>query len=248
MANSTFAVLKQRMLQLAGSNYNANDATRLELAGNCINQALGIIQGVIKGHPYTLDTGNSITATSSAPYGTVLSETNIIEILQVSQRVDPRKMTWLPYPLYREYMADPTRLSGTPSWYWSATQELNVSGVNIWTLFFIPTPSGSTTVYYDYEKNIQFTADGTSANAEFSPLPRVYDQWIIDEAKPIFYEIIMPMENATINRAKAAALETRARCRDMIMAMSDGYTQAQSPRERGPMVFKEVQTVTAPSP
>lgn len=244
MANSTFSSLKQRLLQLSGSNYNANDATRLELAGNCINQALGIIQGVIKGHPFTLDIGNSITATSTTPFGTVLPDTNIIEVLQVSQRVDPRKMVWIPYTLYRQYMADPTRLSGTPSWYWTATQEVNVTGTNVWSLYFIPTPSGSTTVYYDYEKNIQFSADGTTANAEFSPLPSTYDKWIIDEAKPIFYEIIMPMENATIMRAQGQALETRARCRDMIMAPADGYTQAQSPRERGPMVFKEVQSTT----
>lgn len=246
MANTTFANLKIRFLQLAGSNYNSNDATRLELAGSVINQALGIIQGEIKGHPFTLDINNTVTATITTPYGTALSDTNIIEILQVSQRIDPRKMVWIPYTLYMQYMADPTRFSGTPNLYWTATQAVNGSGQNIWTLFFVPTPASAITIYYDYIKNLQFTADGTGANAEFSPLPTVYDAWIYAEAKPIFYEIIAPMENSMIQRAYAQAIEARQRYRTMILSMADGYRQAQSVRERGPMIIRQVDTASLP--
>lgn len=248
MANTTFGTLKTTFLRLCGNNYNSNDSVRLQLAGQCINQALGIIQSEIKGHPFTLDINNTVTSTTTTPYGTNLSDTDIIEILQVSQRVDPRKMTWIPYTLYRQYMADPSRLAGTPSWFWTATQAVNGSGQNIWTLYFIPTPGTATTIYYDYEKNIQFTSDTSSADAQFSPLPTTYDRWIFDEAKPLFYEIISPMERDVIDKAYAKALRTRAECKGAILTPADGYLQAQSPRERGPMVFQQVLATNAPTP
>lgn len=246
MANTTFANLKIKFLRRCGNQFNANDSTRLELAGNCINSALGIIQGEIKGHPFTLDTNNTVTATITTPYGTALADTDIIEILDVSQRVDPRKLVWIPYALYKEYMADPTRFAGTPNLYWTATQAVNGSGQNIWTLFFIPTPSSAITIYYDYIKNLQFSSDGTGANDSYSPLPTVYDEWIYAEAKPMFYEIIDPTNDAMINRAAGQALEARDRFRRMIMAGADQYTQAQSLRDRGPMIIKRVQTTPAP--
>lgn len=246
MANTTFSTLKTTALSLFGNNLNANDSLKLELVGSCINQALSIIQGEIKGHPFTLDINNTVSSTTTTPYKTDLADTNIIEILQVSQRSDPRKMTWIPYTQYMEYMADPTRLSGTPSWYWTAIQNLNGSGQNIWSLFFIPTPASAITIYYDYVKNLQFSANGTSANAEYSPLPTTFDAWIYAEAKPIFYEIIMPEANAVIQRASAQALEARQRFKSMILSPADGYQQVQSRRQYSPYYYSQVGQVSAP--
>jgi len=245
MANTSFANLKINLLRLSGNQYNANDSTKLSLAGNCINRALGIIQGEIKGHPYTLDYNNTVTATITTPYGTALSDTDIIDIFEVNQRIDPRKMQWIPYSLYKEYLADPTRFTGTPSLFWTALQTLNVSGQNIWTLFFIPTPSSAITIYYDYIKNLQFSSDGTGADASYSPLPSVFDGWIYDEAKPFIYEILDSKNQNVINSAKASALESRKRYKSMIMSPADGYTQIASSRERGQLLLNRVATTTA---
>lgn len=245
MANTLFSQLKINLLRLAGNAYNANDTTKLSLAGNCINSALGIIQGEIKGHPFTLDTGNTVTATIISPYGTPLADTDIIEVVDCSQRIDARKMSWIPYQEYLYYMANPALFSGTPSLYWTALQTLNVSGQNIWTLFFIPTPSSAITIYYDYVKNLQFSSDGSSADASYSPLPTVFDKWIIDEAKPFIYEIMDSKNQAVINAAMVNAEKSRKRYKQMILSNADGYTQVASVRERGPMIIKRVETTTA---
>lgn len=245
MANTTFSNLKINFLRSCGNNYNANDATKLQIAGNCINQALGIIQGEIKGHPFTLDINNQVTATITTPYKTDLVDTDIIEILQVSQRSDPRKMEWIPYTEYLRLMADPSRFAGIPSLFWTAVQSVNVSGVNIWSLFFIPTPSSAITIYYDYVKRLSFSSDGTSADAEYSPLPVVYDSWIMDEARPKFYEVIAPMETNLIMRAEKKAMESRERYKAMILSMADGYTQVKSVRDNAPLIIKRVGTTTA---
>lgn len=245
MANSTFANLKINLLRLAGNQYNASDATKLALAGNCLNRALGIIQGEIKGHPYTLDTDNTVTSVIISPYGTPLVDTDIVEIVDVSQRVDPRKMTWIPYQQYLNYLADPSRVVGTPSLFWTALQALNISGQNIWTLFFIPTPGSAITIYYDYEKNLQFSSDGPAADASFSPLPSVYDGWLYDEAKPFLYEIIDSKNRALIDSAILAAERSRKRYKTMILSSADGYTQVSSVRDRGPLLLKRVETTPA---
>ena len=245
MANTTFANLKIMFLRRCGNQYNSGDSTRLELAGNCINSALGIIQGEIKGHPFTLDINNTVTSTITTPYKTDLVDTDIIELLSVQERVDPKKLVWIPYALYKEYQADPTRFSGTPNLYWTVVQAVNASGQNIWSLLFIPTPSSAITIYYDYIKNLRFSSDGTSADASYSPLPNVYDEWIYAEAKSMFYEIIDPMNHALIQRSATQALEARQRFRSMIMNGADTYLQVQSPREAGPMIIRRVQTTPA---
>lgn len=245
MANTTFGNLKINLLRLSGNQYNANDATKLQLAGNCINRVLGIIQGVIKGHPYTMDTNNTVAATIVTPYGTPLADTDIIEVINTRQRSDPRKMTWIPYEHYLQYMADPSRFSGIPSLMWTALQAVNGSGQNIWTLFFIPTPSSAITIYYDYVKNLQFSSDGTAADASFSPFPSVFDGWIYDEAKPFIYEILDPKNQNLINSAKAGAKESRLRYKQMILSNADGYEVVASARDQYPLVIKRVQTTNA---
>lgn len=207
---------------------------------------MGIIQGEIKGHPYTLDTNNTVTATIVTPYGTPLADTNIIEVVDCSQRIDPRKMSWIPYQTYLAYMANPALFSGTPSLYWTALQSVNVSGQNIWTLFFIPTPASAITIYYDYVKNLQFSVDGTGADAEFSPLPTVFDGWIYDEAKSFIYEIMDSKNQAVINSARTQAEISRKRYKQMILSNADGYTQVASVRERGPLIIKRVETTATP--
>lgn len=226
--------------------YNSNDSTRLQLAGNCINKALGIIQGEIKGNPYTLDINNTVTATIVTPYGTPLVDTDILEIYQVEQRSNPCKMTWIPYSTYMQWMANPALFSGIPSIFWTATQLVNGSGVNIWTLFFIPTPGSAITIYYDYVKNLAFSSDGTGADAAYSPLPTSFDEWIFAEAKPMMYEIVDPDNDSKIQRSVTQAIEARSRYRTMIMSGADTYVQVQSVRERGPVVVKYVGTTTAP--
>lgn len=245
MANTTFGNLKINLLRLCGNQYNANDSVKLQDAGNCINSALGIIQSVIKGHPYTIDTANTVTATITTPYGTALSDTNIIEVISVSQRADPNKMKWIPYEQYLAYMADPSRLVGTPSLMWTALQTVNGSGQNIWTLFFIPTPSSAITIYYDYVKNLCFSSDTTTADSEFSPLPTTYDRWIIDEAKPFLYEILDSKNQNVINSAKTQAQESRRLFKQAIMSATDGFVQAASARERMPLIIKRVETTPA---
>jgi len=245
MANTTFANLKINMLRRAGNNYNSSDSTRLQLAGNCINSALSVIQGEIKGHPFTLDTGNTVTTTANQAYVN-LTPTDIIEIVSVQERVDPNKLKWIPYTLYLQYMADPSRFSGTPNMYYTYLQSVNGTGENIWQILFVPTPSSAITIYYDYIKNLRFSSDGTGSDASFSPLPTVYDDWIYSEAKPMFYEIIDPMNTSLIQRSVTQALEARNRFRAMIMAGADQYVQAQSVRERGPMIIKQVDTVALP--
>lgn len=245
MANTTFANLKINLLRLSGNQYNANDATKLQLAGNCINRALGIMQGEIKGHPYTMVTNNTVTANTSSPYNTDLAQTDIIEVINTRQKSDPRKMSWIPYEQYIWLMADPSRFAGIPSLMWTATQALNVSGQNIWSLFFIPTPGSALTIYYDYVKNMQFSSDGTGADASFSPFPTVFDGWIYDEAKPFIYEILDPKNQALIDSATLKAEKSRIRYKAMILSNADGFSQVGSARDTAPLLIKRVQTTNA---
>jgi len=123
---------------------------------------------------------------------------------------------------------------------------LNVSGQNIWTLFFIPTPSAAITIYYDYIKNMAFSSDGTGADASYSPLPTTFDGWIIDEAKPFIYEILDSKNQGVIAAATANAIQSRKRYKQMILSNADGYTQVASVRERGQLIVKRVETLTLP--
>lgn len=245
MANTNFSNLKINFLRLCGNQYNANDATKLQLAGNCINRALSIIQGEIKGHPYTLDTVNTVTAIIVTPFGTALVDTDIIEIISVSQRTDPNKLTWIPYEKYLAFLADPSRVVGTPSLFWTGLQAVNASGQNIWTLYFIPTPGTAITIYYDYVKNIQFSSDGTGADASYSPFPTVFDGWIYDEAKPFLYEILDAKNQGVINSARAQAADSRRRYKTMMLSNADGYSQVASVRDTGQLLLKRVATTAA---
>lgn len=245
MANTTFGNLKKNLLRRCGNSYNANDSVKLELAGGIINDVLSMIQSLIKGHPYTLDTGNTVNTVASQAY-IPLVDTDIVEILQVSQRTTNSKLRYIPYSDYIKLVPNPTLLGGIPELFWTATQAVNITGQNIWTLYFIPTPSSVVAIYYDYEKKLAFSFDGTAADGEFSPLPVTYDAWIYAEAKPFIYEMLDPKNSALITRAAKLALEARALFKNMILSPADGFNQVGSRRDDVPFMYKRVATTPAP--
>lgn len=244
MANTTFANLKIKALRKAGNNYSAADATRLEIAGGIINDVMGMIQTLIKGHPFTLDIGNTVATVASQAYVNLV-DTDIIEVLNVYQRVSDRTLKQITYTEYIEAISDPTRLAGVPDLAWAPTQVIT-NGVPVWTLYFIPTPSAIQTMYYDYVKNLQFSVDGTAADPEFCKLPPVYDAWIYAEFKPLFYEIIDPKNRALIRAAEQARNEARAFYREAIMSQATRTGQAGSARDARDYRYQRVATTPAP--
>lgn len=245
MANTTFGNLKINALRRAGNNYNANDATKLELAGNIINGIMGKIQKWIKGSPWTLDLDNTVNTTADQAY-VDLSDTDILEILQVSQRVTTTKLRQLTRLDYVEAVPDPTKFGGVPEVGWFPKVNVNGSGANIWSIYLVPTPSSVQAMYYDYVKDLKFSADGTGANAEFSKLPPFADEWIYTEFEPLFYRIIDKNNRRLIEGAEATAEKQRP---DYISALSrpkDLVMQAGSARDAYPWIYKPVKTTPTP--
>ena len=173
MANTTFANLKIGALRRA-DHYNANDATLLELAGGIINDVLGLIQSETKESTYWKDLDNTVTATADQEYAE-LSETNILDILAVYQRDSDVKLPRISRRRYIQLFPDTTSSSGKVDTAYAVEQVQNGSGENIFRLYLLPTPSATDTLRYDFLKNARFSADGTSADAEFSPLPSTFD-------------------------------------------------------------------------
>lgn len=229
MANSTFGNLKIKCLRRGGNNYNANDATLLTIMGGIINEVMGEIQTYLKGHPYTLSIGNTVDTVAATAYA-ALAQTDIIEILQFYQRTSNSKLRQYTWQEYIEMVPNPTVFGGVPDAGWAPSQAINGSGQNIWTPYFIPTPSSAITMYYDYVKNLQFSADTSSADAEFSKLPNVYDYWIIAETKPKLIEVLDPKNFSAIAKAEQSAHEKRIIAMQSIWSQVDRYYQAGSAR------------------
>ena len=245
MANTTFGNLKIKCLRRGGNLYNANDATLLTMMGGIINEVMGEIQSYLKGHPYTLDIGNTVATVASQPYVS-LTDTDIIEILQIYQRVSNTKLKQIRYQEYIELIkGNPTLVGGTPEMAWAPSQAVNVSGVNIWSAHLIPTPSSIVTLYYDYVRNLQFSSDGTSADAEFCKLPSVYDYWIIAESKPKILEITDAKNTAAIRKAEESAAQKRAIAMQAIWSQVDQFDQAGTARTQ-PFVYNRVARTSAP--
>lgn len=203
MANTTFANLKINALRRCGNYYNANDTTMLSLAGGLINEALAQIYLKIKKSPFCYDTANTTNTVASQAY-IALADTDIVQILQVYQKVTDTKLTYIPYSEFIALAPDTTNWSGVPEVFWSATQAVDVSGQNIWTLWFAPTPSSAIAIYYDYMKSLALSADG-----DFCKLPQVYDRWIYAEFKPIFLEVVAPKDTNRILSSRAEAERIR---------------------------------------
>lgn len=245
MANTTFANLKINALRKAGNYYNANDATLLQMAGGIINEIFGKINIILKGHPYTLDIGNTISTVASQAYVAPL-DTDIIEILQVYERLTNRKLRQISYVEYIGLSPDPTRFGGVADLAWAPTQTIDVSGNPAWLIYFIPTPSAVMTIYYDYIKNLQFSSDSTSADAEFSKLPPVYDSWIYSEFKPLFYGITDPKNVSLLSKLESKATQDRQFYTTAIMSQTDRYVQVDSIRDTLDYRYNRVATTPIP--
>ncbi len=244
MANMTFANLKIYCLRRAGNHYNANDSTLLEIAGAAINDALSVISTFIKNTAYLYDLENTVNTTTNQAY-VDLTDTDIVDILQVYQRVSDTKLKRISRAEYAALVPDTTRGAGIPEYAFCPTQALNGSGQNIWSLYLYPIPSSVVAIYYDYIKNLRFSADGTGADAEFSPLPTIYNKWIADEFRPIFFGIVDPANVNKIRMAEQLAKETRAMFSTDIRVGADEVMQPASYASRS-VITRRVETTPAP--
>lgn len=246
MANTTFANLKINALHKAGNNYNASDATKILIAGGIINDVLGFIGTQIKGHPYTLATGKTVSTVASQAY-VALTDTDILELLQFYQQTTNTKLRQITWEEYVQLVPNTSVMGGIPDMLWAPIQAVNGSGVNIWTVYFLPTPSSVISMTYDYIKSLKFSVDTTAADAEFCKLPSTFDDWIYQEFKPRFYEIIDSTNRARIQTAKESAMDARKTFKDMIMSQADRVPQVNSRRGYAASIYKRVQTTTVPS-
>jgi len=240
MANTTLGNLKINALRRCGNYYNANDTTMLAIAGGLINDALAAIYQKIKKSPYCYDTANTTTTVADQAY-IALTDTDIVQILQVYQKETDTKLTYIPYTDFVAIAPDTTNWSGTPEVCWSATQAVNVSGQNIWTLWFLPTPSDAITIYYDYMRDLSLSAD-----ADFCKLPSIYDRWIYAEFKPLFYEIVAPKDTNRILSARSEAAVIRAQCAEDINLHPDTPVVMESFMTSATVSRKRVETTPTP--
>lgn len=245
MANTTFANLKINALRRAGNSYNSSDSTRLSMAGSIINDVLSMIGQYIKGHPYTLDIGNTVSTVADQAY-VDLTDTNIIEVLQFTQRSTNSKLKQVNYEEFVSMFPNTTLVGGVPELVWSPTQTVSVSGVPTWRIYLGWTPSSVITMYYDYVKNLRFSADGTGADSEFSPLPPVYDRWIYAEFAPIWYGIISPEAISRIQKAEAVALEVRTQCLNDLKNAISHQMQMGNYGDDKPVVYRLVSVTPQP--
>lgn len=227
MANTTLANLKIGALRRAGNNYNANDTAKLTLAGGIINDVLGTIQAEIKNSHYFLDLANTVNTTASQAY-VDLVDTDIIDILNVYQLSTDLKLTFIPWNKFREIQPDTTAFSGVPDLFYTIKSAVNGSGVNIYSLYFIPTPSSVLAIYYDYVKNIRFTSD--TADSSYCALPNIFDELIYAMFAPRFYRVISPSDTERINGALAAEAQAKETFYALLRDRVDGYDVIESRR------------------
>lgn len=244
MANSTLANLKIGALRRAGNHYNASDTTLLSLAGGLINDALGLIQSLTPGAIYHLDIGNTVTTTASTAY-IALVDTDIIDILNVYQRVSDTKLRRISYPEYVAINPDITNNLGVAEYAYATTQDLNASGQNIFTLYLLSGSSAAITLYYDYIKNMRFSTDG--ADSEFCALPSIYDAWIYAEFRPMFYQIVDPSNASRIRTAEMQALSARNTFKTMMMSHNDRSEQMGSYAGNLGLISQRVATTADPT-
>lgn len=241
MANTTLSNLKIGALRRV-HHYNSSDTALLALTGGLINDILGYFNVRLKGTIYTQDLDNTVATVASQAY-VDLVDTNIIEVLQVYERTDDVKLKQISRVDYVGISPDTTQFSGNPR-SWAATQALNGSGVNIWSLYLFPTPSSVLTLRYDYIKNLKFSSD--TADAEFCPLPAIYDDWIYAEFKHRFWRVIAPNDTARINSALEEAKHIGAEYERAIRGPVDLTYQAQRFRTRVVMPYGFTEGSTTP--
>lgn len=231
MANTTFSNLKINALRRAGNYYNASDATLLSLAGGLVNDCLSAIQALSPDSLYWKDLGNTKACTANQAY-IDLTDTDILEILAVYQNTTDTKLKRVDRRTFVGVNPDTTNSAGIPDIAYDEEQVLS-AGVNTFRIYLLPTPSTTTTMIYDYRKNARFSADGTSADAEYSPLPSQYDPLIFAMFKPRFLEIIDPKNAAAISKAEASEQIAISRFIPTLVSKQDETYQLGSARYRG---------------
>jgi len=227
MANTTFANLKKSCLRKAGNWYTASDSTLLEVAGGLINDCISTIQALSPDSLYWRDLDNTVSTTASQAY-VDLSETDILQILNVYQRESDTKLTRVDRRTFVGLSPDTTAHSGTPDLAYDEEQILNVSGQNIFRLYLLPTPGSAITIRYDYIKNGRFTADGTAADSEFCALPSTFDPLIAAMFKPRFLEVLSPQDTGAITKAENAESEAISRFLPLLTSKIDESWQVGS--------------------
>ena len=244
MTNSTLGNLKIQALKRA-DHYASGDAELLELAGGLINDCFSELQMLSRESMFWKSLDNTVTLVADQSY-VDLAETDILEITSVTQRDNDARLERVNRREYTQQFPDPTSFSGKANYAYDEEQNLNGSGQNIFRLYFIPTPADADTIYYDYIKNAQFSADGTSADAEFSPLPSTFDNLIYQMFKPKLYSIIDSSDASRIATAQVMADKALSSALGVLNSRSDHTRQMASQREKGPIVFNRVKATPAP--
>lgn len=244
MANSTFANLKIACLRRGGNWYNANDSALLTIAGGIINDCLSVIQAMSPESAFWLDLENSKACTASQAY-IDLVDTDILEILSVYQRETDTKLKRVNRNTWVNLVPDTTAYSGTPDLLYDAEQLLT-TGVNTWRIYLFPIPASTTTIYYDYRKNARFTADGTTADAENSPLPSQFDALIVDMFRPRFLRVIDIGNVSAIRSAEEAEQRSIRSFMGMLNSKLDETYQLGSYRYRYPNQLTRVNATPTP--
>ena len=244
MANTTFFNLKIKCLRLGGNWYNSADSTLLTIAGGIINDCLSTIQAMSPASKFWLDLENSKACTASQAY-IDLTDTDILEIIAVYQRTTDTKLKRVDRNTWVNLVPDTTAYSGTPDLLYDAEQLLN-TGVNTWRIYLFPTPATTTTMYYDYRKNARFTADGTGADAEYSPLPSQYDALIVEMFRTRFLNVIDIGNTSAISRAERSEQSALSKFIPMLNSKLDETYQLGSYRYRYPNQLTRVAATPTP--
>ena len=176
-AGSTLTVLRTRLLKLL-DNYNANDLTGTnssgEVADLCINDALQLIYSIIKSTRHM----EGYVSTSLAS----VADQDYIEISGISDADEIRAI--------RDTTNDYTLVEITPDQYFRLSPDRsNSTGVptNYCRLFnrvyLFPRPSDAITYSTEYIKLVaRLSADGDQAG-----IPSKFDDWILKEARVIWF-------------------------------------------------------------
>ena len=101
-------------------------------------------------------------------------------------------------------------------------------------------------MYYDYRKNARFSADGTSADGEYSPLPTQFDGLIVDMFRPRFLRVIDIGNVSAIRAAEEAEQLSIKRFMSMLNSKLDETYQLGSYRYRYPNQLTRVATTPTP--
>lgn len=230
MANTNFQNLKIGALRRS-NHYNADDSMLLQIAGGIINDCLSEIQAETSDSYFWRDLDNTVSTTASQAY-VDLADTNILEITAVYQRETDTKLKRVDRRQFVQLAPDTTQHTGTPDLFYDVEQTVNGSGQNIFSLYLIPTPGSVITLRYDYIKNARFSADGTGADAEYSPLQTTFDTLIYAMFRPRFFEIIDPENLGRIRAAQSLEADARNKFINLIRSQSDHTYQFGSYRER----------------